>query len=104
MANIRPGREHNPDAALRIAVESGGCHGYQYKLELAKRREDDDYHFSHPTIRPSNIYVDAISMALLKGSTIDFATELIGSSFRVMDNPQAQGDSCGCGVSWELKI
>ncbi|KAH9913507.1 uncharacterized protein B0H18DRAFT_1048215 [Fomitopsis serialis] len=97
-------REHNPNAALRIAVESGGCHGYQYKLELAKKRQEDDYHFSHPTVKPSNIYVDAVSMALLKGSAIDFATELIGSSFRVIENPQAKGGSCGCGVSWELKI
>lgn len=50
-------------------------------------------HFSHPTIRPSNIYVDAVSMALLKGSTIDFATELIGSSFRVLENPQVCSDT-----------
>lgn len=35
-------REQNPDAALRIAVESGGCHGYQYKMELAKSRSPDD--------------------------------------------------------------
>ena len=35
-------RENNPDAALRIAVESGGCHGYQYKMDLATRREPDD--------------------------------------------------------------
>ncbi|KAI0365943.1 hypothetical protein BV20DRAFT_1046478 [Pilatotrama ljubarskyi] len=97
-------REGNPDAALRVAVESGGCHGYQYKLELARSKEPDDYHFSHPLIKPSNIYVDAVSMSLLKGSTIDFATELIGSSFRVVDNPQAKGSGCGCGVSWELKL
>ncbi|CCM05869.1 uncharacterized protein FIBRA_08106 [Fibroporia radiculosa] len=97
-------REHNQDAALRVAVESGGCHGYQYKLELAESRRTDDYRFVHPTIKPSNVVVDAISMSLLKGSTIDFATELIGSSFRVSDNPQAKGSGCGCGVSWELKI
>ncbi|PCH35760.1 hypothetical protein WOLCODRAFT_140061 [Wolfiporia cocos MD-104 SS10] len=97
-------RENNPDAALRIAVESGGCHGYQYKMELAKGRQPDDYHFSHPIVKPSNILVDAVSMALLKGSTIDFATELIGSSFRIADNPQAKGSGCGCGVSWELNI
>ncbi|CDO72641.1 hypothetical protein BN946_scf184985.g60 [Trametes cinnabarina] len=97
-------QREGPDAALRIAVESGGCHGYQYKLELAKNKEPDDYHFSHPRIKPSNIYVDAVSMSLLKGSTIDFATELIGSSFRVVDNPQAKGSGCGCGVSWELKL
>ncbi|KAI0748382.1 hypothetical protein C8Q80DRAFT_1171575 [Daedaleopsis nitida] len=96
-------REQNPGAALRVAVESGGCHGYQYKMELAKGREADDYHFSHPRIKPSNIYVDAVSMTLLKGSSIDYATELIGSSFRVLDNPQAKGSGCGCGVSWELK-
>ncbi|KAI1785286.1 hypothetical protein LXA43DRAFT_1038881 [Ganoderma leucocontextum] len=97
-------RENNEASALRIAVESGGCHGYQYKMELAKKREPDDYHFAHPQIQPSNIYVDAVSMTLLKGSTIDFATELIGSSFRIVENPQAKGSGCGCGVSWELKL
>ncbi|OBZ65880.1 Iron-sulfur assembly protein 2 [Grifola frondosa] len=97
-------REDNPDAALRVAVESGGCHGYQYKMELAKSRESDDYHFTHPRITPANIYVDAVSMGLLNGSTIDFATELIGSSFRILDNPHAKGSGCGCGVSWELKV
>ncbi|KAL5501887.1 ISA2 [Sanghuangporus vaninii] len=99
-------RENDPDAALRISVESGGCHGYQYKLSLTSvnERQPDDYHFAHPTLRPSNILVDAVSLPLLKGSTLDFVTELIGSSFRVSDNPQAKGSGCGCGVSWELKI
>ncbi|KAJ7782847.1 hypothetical protein B0H16DRAFT_1297595 [Mycena metata] len=96
-------READPAAALRIAVESGGCHGYQYKMELAKSRALDDYHFSHPTVKPSNILVDAVSLSLLNGSTIDFATELIGSSFRILENPHAKGSGCGCGVSWELK-
>ncbi|KXN87349.1 Iron-sulfur assembly protein 2, partial [Leucoagaricus sp. SymC.cos] len=97
------GRGNDPTATLRIAVESGGCHGYQYKMELAKEIRGDDYHFSHPVVKPSNIIVDAVSLSLLNGSTIDYATELIGSSFRVADNPQAKGSGCGCGVSWELK-
>jgi hypothetical protein len=59
--------------------------------------------FTHPHIKPSNIVVDAVSLPLLKGSTLDFATELIGSTFRVASNPQAKGSGCGCGVSWELK-
>ncbi|KAK7057467.1 Fe-S-biosyn domain-containing protein [Favolaschia claudopus] len=96
-------RQADPNAALRIAVESGGCHGYQYKMDLAKSQALDDYHFSHPTVKPSNILVDAISLSLLNGSTVDYATELIGSSFRVVDNPHAKGSGCGCGVSWELK-
>ncbi|KAH7104086.1 hypothetical protein BKA62DRAFT_615484, partial [Auriculariales sp. MPI-PUGE-AT-0066] len=90
--------------ALRIAVESGGCHGYQYKLEVARTREPDDYHFTHPSITPSNVYVDPISLGLLKGSTIDFKTEHIGSSFRITDNPQSKDSGCGCGVSWEAKF
>jgi len=96
-------RENNPNAALRLAVESGGCHGYQYKMELAKERAPDDYHFTHPTIKPANLVVDAVSLTMLNGSTVDFATELIGSSFRIDDNPRAKGSGCGCGVSWELK-
>jgi|ERR1700722_8177507 len=60
-------------------------------------------HLSHPTLKPSNVLVDAVSMTLINGSTIDFATELIGSSFRVLSNPQSKGSGCGCGVSWELK-
>ncbi|KAF9652127.1 hypothetical protein BDM02DRAFT_3073037, partial [Thelephora ganbajun] len=97
-------RENNPDAALRITIESGGCHGYQYKMELSKHSQPDDYVFSHPVVKPSNVVVDAISMSLLKGSTIDFVTEMIGSSFRVVENPQSKGSGCGCGVSWELKL
>ncbi|KAI0029251.1 hypothetical protein K488DRAFT_27834, partial [Vararia minispora EC-137] len=94
-------REKNDEAALRLAVESGGCHGYQYKMELANSAGQDDYIFSHPSIQPARIIVDVVSLGLLKGATIDFATELIGSSFRVLDNPQAKGSGCGCGVSWE---
>lgn len=38
------------------------------------------------------------------GATLHYATELIGSSFRLQDNPQAKdGGACGCGVSWEAK-
>jgi iron-sulfur cluster assembly accessory protein len=60
--------------------------------------------FSHPSTRPANIVVDAMSLALVKGATIDFATELIGSNFRISDNPQAKNSGCGCGVSWEAKV
>ncbi|KAH7911004.1 hypothetical protein BJ138DRAFT_1151703 [Hygrophoropsis aurantiaca] len=96
-------RAQDPGAALRITVESGGCHGYQYKMELAGARGEDDYHFTHPHILPSNLYIDATSLGLLNGATLDYATELIGSAFRVAENPQAKGSGCGCGVSWELK-
>ncbi|EIN04430.1 hypothetical protein PUNSTDRAFT_108176 [Punctularia strigosozonata HHB-11173 SS5] len=100
-------REKVDDVALRIAVEAGGCHGYQYKMDLAylsEGKQPEDYVFEHPQVRSARVVVDAVSLALLKGSTIDYATELIGSSFRVVDNPQAKGSGCGCGVSWEAKF
>jgi len=94
--------EHS-GSALRISVESGGCHGYQYKMELSQLRALEDYEFEHPVVNRARVIVDAVSLTLLRGSTIDFATELIGSSFRVVNNPQAVGSGCGCGVSWEAK-
>jgi Fe-S cluster assembly iron-binding protein IscA len=40
---------------------------------------------------------------MVNGTTIDFATELIGSQFQILENPNAVGGGCGCGISWELK-
>lgn len=52
----------------------------------------------------SRIVVDSFSLGLVRGSTIDYVTELIGSQFAIKDNPQAKGSGCGCGVSWEPVI
>lgn len=90
--------ENNPDLALRVTVEPGGCHGYQYKLEITNEQDEDDFVFSENGVR---LLVDSVSLALIRGSTIDYVTELIGSQFAIRDNPQAKGSGCGCGVSWE---
>lgn len=50
------------------------------------------------------VLVDSISLALVRGSTVDYVTELIGSQFAIKDNPQAKGAGCGCGVSWEPNL
>lgn len=49
----------------------------------------------------ARVIVDSVTLALIKGSTIDYVTELIGSQFAIVENPQAKGSGCGCGVSWE---
>ncbi|KAL7418923.1 [4Fe-4S] proteins maturation [Cryptotrichosporon argae] len=91
--------------ALRVGVDSGGCHGYQYTMALTEERGVDDYVFQPQGVRSIPVVVDLVSLGLVKGATLDFATELIGSSFRILDNPQAkEGGSCGCGISWEAKI
>ena len=47
-----------------------------------------------------NIIIDGTSMELIKGSTVDYVNELIGSSFKI-SNPQASS-SCGCGTSFSI--
>ena len=49
----------------------------------------------------ARIIIDSVSLGLVKGRTIDYVTELIGSQFAIRENPQAKGSGCGCGVSWE---
>ncbi|TYJ57449.1 hypothetical protein B9479_001766 [Cryptococcus floricola] len=90
--------------ALRVGVESGGCHGYQYLMDITEERGVDDYVMQPEGVHCIPIVVDLTSLGLLKGATLHHATELIGSSFRLQDNPQAkEGGACGCGVSWEAK-
>lgn len=38
--------------------------------------------------------VDKISLGLISGSKVDYSTELIGSQFKIIDNPAA---SSNCG-------
>lgn len=53
-----------------------------------------------PETSPARLLIDSSSLPLISGSTIDYATELIGSSFRVQGNPHASDKGgCGCGVS-----
>lgn len=55
-----------------------------------------------PSIRPlAKVVLDDSSLSLLKGSTVDFSSELIGSQFVITGNPRAKS-SCGCGTSFDV--
>lgn len=82
---------------LRVAVEGGGCSGFQYQFELVEDVQDDDLKVERDG---AAALVDVVSMALLKGSEIDFVDELAGAEFRIR-NPNAKS-SCGCGVSFSI--
>ena len=82
---------------LRVAVEGGGCSGFQYMFDLVDAAEDDDLRVERDGVAA---LVDVVSLALLKGSEIDFVDELAGAEFRVR-NPNAKS-SCGCGVSFSI--
>jgi iron-sulfur cluster insertion protein len=82
---------------LRIAVEGGGCSGFQYDIQLAPGPEAEDLVIERDGAR---LFVDAISVPYLAGAEIDWAEELIGAAFKV-HNPNAK-TSCGCGVSFSV--
>ena len=82
--------------ALRVAVDGGGCSGFQYRIELGEPEDGDTLLEG----AGETVLVDETSMPFLTGATIDFTEELIGARFTV-DNPNA-ASSCGCGVSFAM--
>ena len=78
---------------FRIAVKGGGCSGFKYDFSFDNKITDEDF-------KQENIVIDKSSMDMLKGSEVDFATELIGSSFKI-SNPKTKS-SCGCGISFSF--
>lgn len=82
---------------LRIAVEGGGCSGFQYQFDLVDHANDDDLKVERDG---AAALVDEMSLVLLKGSEIDFVDELAGAEFKIR-NPNAKS-SCGCGVSFSI--
>ncbi len=82
--------------ALRVAVEGGGCSGFQYDISLDTPAEGD-------LILEGNgqkVVVDEMSLPFLANAEIDFTEELIGARF-VIHNPNATA-SCGCGTSFSI--
>ncbi|WP_377513132.1 HesB/IscA family protein [Octadecabacter sp. R77987] len=82
--------------ALRVAVEGGGCSGFQYEIDLDDPKDDDLVLEG----AGEKVVVDSISLPFLADAVIDFSEELIGARF-VIENPNASS-SCGCGVSFSM--
>eukprot|EP01120_Amphizonella_sp_Union-15-10_P013117 TRINITY_DN604_c0_g1_i1.p1 TRINITY_DN604_c0_g1~~TRINITY_DN604_c0_g1_i1.p1 ORF type:complete len:112 (-),score=21.95 TRINITY_DN604_c0_g1_i1:60-395(-) len=91
---------NNPEVNLRVSVVPGGCYGFQTVFELIEGKPfPTDLVFEKDG---TNIFVDDISYPYIKGSTLDFTTELIKQAFVVTGNPNS-GGSCGCHVSFSVK-
>ena len=107
----------NPKLALRVSVESGGCHGFQYLMSLVNvddiDGEEDTLFENEDAVGASDsksavregykakVVMDEPSLDLLQGSSIDYSMELIGSQFKVVGIPGATS-SCGCGTSFDI--
>lgn len=82
--------------ALRVAVDGGGCSGFQYDIRLDDPAEDDLV-LEKDGLK---VLVDSVSLPFLQNAVIDFSDELIGARF-VIENPNASS-SCGCGTSFSI--
>ena len=84
-----------PVEGLRIMVEPGGCAGNKYMLGLVAGGEPNDVIVERNGLK---LFVDAGSVPLLHGVTVDYLSGLEGSGF-TFENPNAT-TSCSCGKSF----
>lgn len=90
-------RSEPTGSVLRIAVEGGGCSGFQYTYAITQDRSDDDLVVQEGD---AVVVIDPVSIDFLRGSQIDFVDDLMGRMFKI-DNPAATA-SCGCGSSFSV--
>jgi iron-sulfur cluster assembly accessory protein len=86
----------NPEnKGLRIYIETGGCSGMSYAMEIAARKAGDEEFLAHGV----RLFVEERGLVYLAGSVIDYKDGLTGAGFRIT-NPNAK-QTCGCGKSFE---
>jgi iron-sulfur cluster assembly accessory protein len=82
---------------LRVAVQGGGCSGFQYGLTFDETKRDNDQVLEFGGLK---VFVDAMSNMYLDDVSIDYVESLNGSGFKI-ENPRATG-TCGCGQSFSV--
>jgi iron-sulfur cluster assembly accessory protein len=82
---------------LRIAIQGGGCGGFEYALGFDRGATGEDTELEFHGVR---VVVDPASAPYLEGAAVDFVESLKESGFKI-DNPNASG-SCGCGNSFQV--
>ena len=84
--------------ALRVFVSGGGCSGLQYGMALEANIRDEDFTREFEDVK---VVVDEVSINYLRGATVDYVENVMGSGFKI-ENPNAVS-ACGCGSSFHTK-
>jgi iron-sulfur cluster assembly protein len=82
---------------LRIAVQGGGCSGFEYALGFDQGAQEDDYTLESHGV---TLVVDPFSAPYLQGAEIDFLETIQEAGFKI-SNPNVVA-SCGCGHSFQV--
>ena len=83
---------------VKLGVKGGGCSGFTYDWQFIDEELSDDEKF--PLDDRNNLFVDGMSLLYLAGLTIDYNTDLFGSSLKI-ENPNIKS-ACGCGESFNV--
>src|SRR5215211_5164156 len=83
---------------LRVAIQGGGCSGFQYGLGFDRDAVEGDVESAQHGVR---VVIDPYSAPYLQGATVDFINGLQESGFKI-ENPNAVS-SCGCGHSFQVE-
>jgi iron-sulfur cluster assembly accessory protein len=89
--------EETDVSVLRVAIEGGGCSGFQYGLGFDRGAQEGDVEFECEGVK---VVVDPFSAPYLRGATVDYLETIQESGFKI-DNPNAIS-SCGCGHSFQV--
>jgi iron-sulfur cluster assembly protein len=84
-------------SVLRVAIEGGGCSGFQYGLGFDRGPAEGDHEYESEGVR---VVVDQFSAPYLSGARVDYLETIQESGFKI-DNPNAVS-SCGCGHSFQV--
>jgi len=82
---------------LRVGIKKTGCSGFAYVVNYAESIQPDDSVFEERGVK---IVVDAASLPLIDGTTVDFVKQGLNEAFK-FQNPKAKSE-CGCGESFNV--
>ena len=85
-------------SVLRVAIEGGGCSGFQYGLGFDRGPVEGDLEFEMHGVQ---VVVDPFSAPYLQGAEIDYVDSIEAAGFAI-NNPNAVS-SCGCGHSFQVE-
>jgi iron-sulfur cluster assembly protein len=83
---------------LRVGVKDVGCSGFGYTYDYADEVKAGDQLFE---AHNAKVVVDAKSLEVLDGSTLDYVKEGLKQVFK-FSNPNVDA-TCGCGESFSVK-
>ena len=90
--------EEDDVSVLRVAIQGGGCSGFQYGLGFDRGPQEGDVEFSMYGV---DVVVDPFSAPYLQGAEIDYVDTIQSAGFAI-NNPNATS-SCGCGHSFQVE-